>query len=548
MKKLSNVLLMLVLIAFGAETAHAVSSYLNSFNSTYGTSATVLNTCSLCHSASGPPALNAYGSDYGSNGHNFSNIASLDSDSDGFTNLSEITARTFPGNAASKPAPLACTSYSYTLGACQPDGTAAVTGSTGIPAGCSGGAAPATTQPCTYVPPACTSYSYTLGACQPDGTAAVTASTGIPAGCSGGAVPETTQTCTYVPPPVPSACTSYSYTLGACQPDGTAAVTGSTGIPAGCSGGAVPETTQTCTYVPPPVPSADTIRPRITVFNIPRLSTLMTVPVLALNAVDKAGVTGYILKESPVPPEVSDAGWTQTPPSSFTFTKSGVRHLYAWAKDAAGNISKKRSAKVRILIQSTDIPVPTKQRTFIYEPIVSPIGNVKPSAARPLGVGPVAIGGDTVDMEISLNQFSGPVDVYLGLYALSNDVSAKDLHKASKRDKDEDADDDAEEPDDDSGTNEIYLKDELSIEGLPSGPYVPQDISILQTENRLQALVTGQEGIQPWETGVTDISGPVLDSVPSSVFPSGTYVVLLGVTPPNDRDKYYLWVTYFTIK
>jgi len=503
MKKLSKVLLVLALIAFAAGTAHALPGYLSSFNSTYGTSATVLNTCTLCHGPSGPPN-NPYGSAYSSNGHNFANIASLDSDGDGFTNLTEITARTFPGNAASKPAapPAACTSYSYTLGTCQSNGTAAVTGSTGIPAGCSGGAVPATTQPCTYVPPACASYSYTLGAC---------------------------------------------------QPDGTAAVTGSTGIPAGCSGGAVPETTQTCTYVPPPDPSADTMRPRITAFKVPRVSTVMTVPVLALNAFDKTGVAGYLVNESPVTPVVSDAGWTQTPPASFTFTTPGVKHLHAWAKDAAGNISRKRSAKVRIIVQPTDIPVPTKHRTFIYGPIASPVVDLRPSVAKPLSVGSVALGGDTVDMEVSLNQFSAPVDVYLSLYALSNDassVSNKGLHKALKRGKDEEADadaddDDAEDPEDNS-TNEIYLKGDLSIEGLPSGPYVPQDISILQTENRLQAFAAQQE-IQPWKTGVTDISGPVLEAVPSSVFPPGTYVILLGVTPPNDHDKYYLWVTYFTV-
>ncbi len=142
-------------------------------------------------------------------------------------------------------APELCKSYTYAcIGTCPSSGTcpAVVTGS--YPAFCSGGIAPATTQPCAYVPPQCTSYTYTLGTCQSTNTAPVTGYTGIPASCSGGAVPATTQPCVYVPPQ----CTSYTYTLGTCQSTNTAPVTGYTGIPAGCSGGAVPATTQPCTY------------------------------------------------------------------------------------------------------------------------------------------------------------------------------------------------------------------------------------------------------------------------------------------------------------
>ncbi|HEY5997486.1 MAG TPA: choice-of-anchor D domain-containing protein, partial [Candidatus Deferrimicrobiaceae bacterium] len=89
------------LLAVSGGTAHAVSTYLNSFNSTYGTSATKLNTCTLCHTA--VPALNPYGSAYAAAGHSFPAIEPADSDGDGFTNLAEITARTFPGDPTDKP-------------------------------------------------------------------------------------------------------------------------------------------------------------------------------------------------------------------------------------------------------------------------------------------------------------------------------------------------------------------------------------------------------------------------------------------------------------
>jgi len=65
-----------------------------------------LQTCDLCHTSS-VPSLNPYGVAYKSNGRNtaaFGVIENLDSDGDGFTNIQEINAFTFPGNPASKPA------------------------------------------------------------------------------------------------------------------------------------------------------------------------------------------------------------------------------------------------------------------------------------------------------------------------------------------------------------------------------------------------------------------------------------------------------------
>jgi hypothetical protein len=64
-----------------------------------------IDTCSLCHLGS-PPALNSFGADYKSHGRNAAAlvaIENLDSDGDGFTNLQEIQALTFPGDATDHP-------------------------------------------------------------------------------------------------------------------------------------------------------------------------------------------------------------------------------------------------------------------------------------------------------------------------------------------------------------------------------------------------------------------------------------------------------------
>lgn len=99
-KKLFPLLTLLLIITFSSNS-HAVSGYLNSFNTTYGTKGTAIDSCNLCHTVK--PALNNFGNAYLTSGYNFRTIENQDSDGDGFTNIEEINARTFPGDPNSKP-------------------------------------------------------------------------------------------------------------------------------------------------------------------------------------------------------------------------------------------------------------------------------------------------------------------------------------------------------------------------------------------------------------------------------------------------------------
>jgi len=110
-----------------------------------------------------------------------------------------------------------------------------------------------------------------------------------------------------------------------------------------------------------PKPSKDTTPPSITVFSIPSTSSSLTVPVISLAATDNVGVTGYLLTETSTKPTASAGGWSSVPPTSYTFASYGSKTLYAWAKDAAGNVSNGRAATVVITSTSgdPDISVPT---------------------------------------------------------------------------------------------------------------------------------------------------------------------------------------------
>jgi hypothetical protein len=100
-----KLMVVLAVLAIGATVANAMPGYLYNFNLTYPyAAATIGKDCTLCHAVpggGGPP--NSYGADYARNGYDFHVIEPLDSDNDGFTNIEEIQALTYPGDPTSHP-------------------------------------------------------------------------------------------------------------------------------------------------------------------------------------------------------------------------------------------------------------------------------------------------------------------------------------------------------------------------------------------------------------------------------------------------------------
>lgn len=106
----------------------------------------------------------------------------------------------------------------------------------------------------------------------------------------------------------------------------------------------------------------DTTAPIVNVFTMPTTASSLTVPVTTFTANDNSAVTGYILTETATAPLPSVSGWTSIAPSSYTFSTAGSVTLYAFAKDAAGNISVPVSASITITLADSTAPTIT---TFV---------------------------------------------------------------------------------------------------------------------------------------------------------------------------------------
>ncbi len=296
-------------------TAHATSGLLGQFNSRYGTSGTVLDTCSVCHSS--VPSLNPYGKDLHSAGDNFAAIENMDSDGDGWTNIQEIKALTFPGDPTSHPAGTPA----------PPDTTPPVVTAFSRPATSSTFTVPILTFTATD-DVAVTGYMVTTASTAPSATASGWTAT---------------------PPTSHTFSASGSQTLWAWAKDAAGNV--SAGVSA---------TTDITATNPPPGGGGgggtDTQPPVVTSFTVPASSASRKVQVLTFKATDDGTVTGYMITASSRTPRAHSSRWHSTPPASYKF-RSEVRGkvtLYGWARDAAGNISAPAKATTDIKVSGDD--------------------------------------------------------------------------------------------------------------------------------------------------------------------------------------------------
>ena len=141
------------------------------------------------------------------------------------------------------------------------------------------------------------------------------------------------------------------------------------------------------------------------------------------------------------------------------------------------------------------MPAPSGNQVLPFSAPVSPLLNDDPGTALPIGIGSAAIGGDTLNIQIGLNQFSEAADIYFGVYM----------------------------------------------------PAVSSEVFMLTSSNVLAAF--SQVGLAPWKQNITgSINESVFGQFPVSLLPAGTYYLYLGLAPSGTFERYYLWTTSFTVQ
>jgi hypothetical protein len=155
-------------------------------------------------------------------------------------------------------------------------------------------------------------------------------------------------------------------------------------------------------------------------------------------------------------------------------------------------------------IQSA-IPVPTGQQTYSHPLTATPAFISNPALAQPIAVGPFSEGGDTLSIQIGLNQFTEAVNMY-GAYTVSTNP-----------------------------TTAYVLNSDLSFRA-----YSINTIA--------QALVSGTlpVGVEPLRENITSLFYETFFTMSITDIVPGIYNLYLLLTPADSIQTYYLWKTTLT--
>ncbi len=146
----------------------------------------------------------------------------------------------------------------------------------------------------------------------------------------------------------------------------------------GYSGGVImatfKEATPPATPTPTPTPTDTTAPSGYITINSGSSYTKSTSVTLNLSATDAVGVTGYYLSDTSSTPTASASGWTSVTSTtsysaSVSYTLSsgeGGKTIYAWYKDAAGNVSSTANATITLdtTVPTVTISSPTSSSTY----------------------------------------------------------------------------------------------------------------------------------------------------------------------------------------
>jgi plastocyanin len=185
---------------------------------------------------------------------------------------------------------------------------------------------------------------------------------------------------------------------------------------------------------------------------------------------------------------------------SVTFTQAGTFQYFCTPHCFTGTV---------VVNPGAVASAPSGAQFFSYAPVVTPIVNTDLALARPLAIGPLAEGGDLINLQVALPQFQVPVDIYVILFSPTLDF------------------------------NTIFnVTPDISF----------QNISLMQF---LQSAAAGlpPDGMTPWMAGVIGhVDSTLFANIPASALPNGEYLFFVLVTLPNNLFNFDLFETDFTLK
>lgn len=151
-----------------------------------------------------------------------------------------------------------------------------------------------------------------------------------------------------------------------------------------------------------------------------------------------------------------------------------------------------RATLASTLTPSKIMPLPETGQVYSYQFVDAPVLDPDPSKAKPFAVGDLE--GGTLSLRVGLLPFSGPVDIYIGLYV----------------------------------------------------PQVSQEVWLMGPDLGLQPV---SQGLVQWKEGITGSIDKVLyGEIPLQTLPPGAYILYTVVTPTRRLDAYYIWSTAFEIR
>ncbi len=153
--------------------------------------------------------------------------------------------------------------------------------------------------------------------------------------------------------------------------------------------------------------------------------------------------------------------------------------------------------------ESEPIPIialvpPQGPSIYQYKETIDPVYDRDPANCKPMAVGNLA--GGTLQLKLGLPPFTGPVTLYMAIYA----------------------------PQVDPLRVYLFVKNNGNLTLIPFNGNV--------------------NDLEPFDSGTTFPEQGLFGSVPTSSLPSGTYHLYVIVTPEGSLSAYYIWETSFQIQ